>query len=46
MRTRRVLAVALALGLAEASAELVPAERVRAEVLSRALAEGILLHGG
>lgn len=32
--------------LAEASAELVPAERVRPEVLTRALAEGILLHGG
>ena len=32
--------------LAEASADLVPADRVRPEVLTRALAEGILLHGG
>ena len=31
--------------LAEASVDLVPAERVRSEVLTRALAEGILLHG-
>jgi uncharacterized protein len=31
--------------LAEASADLVPADRVRPEVLSRALAEGVLLHG-
>jgi predicted nucleotidyltransferase len=32
--------------LAEASADLVPADRVRPEVLTRALAEGTLLHGG
>jgi len=31
--------------LAEANADLVPADRVRPEVLTRALAEGILLHG-
>jgi uncharacterized protein len=31
--------------LAEANADLVPADRVRPEVLSRALTEGILLHG-
>ena len=31
--------------LAEANANLVPADRVRPEVLTRALAEGILLHG-
>ncbi len=32
--------------LAEASADPVPADRARPEVLTRALAEGILLHGG
>jgi predicted nucleotidyltransferase len=32
--------------LAEASADLVPADRVRPEVLTQALAEGIRLHGG
>ncbi len=32
--------------LAEASADLVPADRVRPEVMTRALAEGILLYGG
>jgi predicted nucleotidyltransferase len=31
--------------LAEANADLVPADRVRPEVLTRALAEGILLYG-
>lgn len=31
--------------LAEANADLVPGDRVRPEVLTRALAEGILLHG-
>jgi uncharacterized protein len=31
--------------LAEASADLVPADRVRPEILARALAEGIVLHG-
>jgi hypothetical protein len=31
--------------LAEANADLVPADRVRSEVLTRALAEGILLYG-
>jgi predicted nucleotidyltransferase len=31
--------------LSEASADLVPADRIRPEVLTRALAEGIVLHG-
>jgi hypothetical protein len=31
--------------LAEANADLVPADRARPEVLTRALAEGILLYG-
>lgn len=31
--------------LAEASVDLVPADRIRPEVLTRALAEGVVLHG-